>query len=360
LLKPIVNSHAKDLLELEIQALLQLHGSADLAADALAKKYSKRKLQLDEFEVISAFFLNCGFWASLVSFILKKLEDKALIPWGHFCEALFSSSPLIEPEIKQAIIDGAEEAKALSHLCKSHSMDHFDERLRQLRQQHLQSLIEKDDFRKQELLQNLEIVQSQGLRDAEGKVLEQLQKHFADDPIVHELVRQYQNRLAKDVIAQQPNSSKKQKKEVELDFHISKDSETQTLLDQIEASMKQKLKKNPQLCPDFALAQLQFDNQDAAFRLLNLVPANSEIDWLKAEALLKGRRLVELMEHLTYMESSYSIDPDTTFAVNYFRAQALWGLAQKQEALDIMEKLVAARPHYRAAHALLDEWKEYV
>jgi hypothetical protein len=89
--KPFVNSHAKDLLELEIQALLQQHGSADLAADALAKKYSKRKLQLDEFEAISAFFLNCGFWASLVSFILTKLDDKALIPWGHFCEALFCS-----------------------------------------------------------------------------------------------------------------------------------------------------------------------------------------------------------------------------------------------------------------------------
>jgi hypothetical protein len=356
--KPTDNMHSKNLIELEIQSLLQQYGTADLAADALSKKYQKRKVSIQEFETISAFFLNCGFWASLVNFILRKLENKSLISWGHFCEALFKASPLIETEIKQAIIDGAESENALSELSRSRSMDHFDERLVQLRQQREQVTFESDEDRKIELLQNLEIVQSQGLRDAEGKVLEQLMELAPGDPNILELRRQYQQRLAKDMITERPLPEKK--KEVELDFHVQKDPETQSLLDQIEASMKHKLKKNPQLCPDFALAHLQFENQDAAIRLLNLVPADSEIDWLKAEAFLKGRRLVELLEHLSYMESSYSIDPDTTFAVNYFRAQALWGLAQKQEALDIMEKLVAARPHYRAAHALLDEWKEYV
>jgi hypothetical protein len=33
-------------------------------------------------------------------------------------------------------------------------------------------------------------------------------------------------------------------------------------------------------------------------------------------------------------------------------------MEQKYSAMEMMESLLAARPKYRSAHALLDEWKE--
>jgi hypothetical protein len=143
------------------------------------------------------------------------------------------------------------------------------------------------------------------------------------------------------------------------------------MLDQIEVAMRDLLKDPSEeavaLAVDFAVSQLMWDNEDGAIHLLDQVLERLKknhsketvpTDWLRAEILLRGRKFVSLLDHLTWLETAYADDPETVFSVQYLRAQALWGLNQKFVAIEIIEGLLQARPDYRTAHALLDQWKE--
>lgn len=346
-------------LELEIQTLLKHHIELDLTADALIKKYEHEKLSLAEFETIATFLLHCGFCATLTDMIVRKLGDQSKIPWGHFVEALFLSSALIEPEVKKAMIEGAEEDRALSQLARSRHLDHFEEEVSRQRDLRRKAFSERYSLRRQDLLQELEVMRSQGLHVEEDKLIERMSRLFPGDNEILKLRTALKERLALDFIAKRPRP----KHQVFIPIHEPKDAETQATLDQIEKSMIEVLEKDPSLKSwlpnDFALAMILWENFEAALRLLDLNQENHfETDWLRAEALLGGHRFAELLNHLTFLETAYAEDPDNIYAVHYLRAQALWGLNQRMTAIEILEGMLVARPQYRSASALLDQWKD--
>lgn len=344
-------------MELEIQSLLRHFGQADLAADALIKKYENEKLNLAEFEALSTFLLHAGFCATLTDLIVRKLDDKSIIPWGHFAEALCLSSDQIETEIKAAMVEGAEESHLLSHLARSHSLDHFEEELVRQRSLRLESFVEKNKLQKQELFQQLDLLRSQNLHQEEEKLLSRMTKLFPHDPAIPEAQRALKQKAALEYVAKKtPVSNHKPV----IYYHEKRNPEDQLILDQIEEAMQREINNsaNPDQAQDFAIAHFIFENWEATRRLLSTTEPFLSADWLKAEALLESRHFVDLLNHLNWIEMAYSEDAEITFAVLYMKAQALWGLEQKFIAIEIMESLVQVRPQYRAAHALLDEWKE--
>lgn len=344
-------------MELEIQSLLIHFGQADLAADALIKKYENEKLNLAEFEALSTFLLHSGFCATLTDLIVRKLDDKSIIPWGHFAEALCLSSDQIETEIKSAMIEGSEESHLLSHLSRSHSLDHFEAELERQRTLRRQSFVEKNNLYKQELFQQLELMRSQNLHQEEEKLLSRMLRLFPDDNAVPQAQAALKHKAALDYVAKRiPSSDRKPV----IYYHEKQDPKDQMILDQIEKSMHRELagKDNSQLAEDFAIAHFTLDNWQATKRLLETTEPFLSADWLKAEALLESRHFVDLLSHLNWIEMAYSDDAEMTFAVLYMKAQALWGLEQKFLAIEILESLVQIRPQYRGASALLDLWKE--
>lgn len=355
-------------IELEIQALLLHYGQPDLAADALLKKYENEKLTLTEFEALANFFLQSGFAATLTDFILKKLDQPQNVPWGHFVETLFQSTVAIEPEIKQAMIEGAESQRQLSHLSRSHQLDHFEEEIPRQRLLRRQSF--KEHFHKlhEEYFQQLDVLRSQQLHQDEEKLLHKMMALFPNDLRVEKSVKDLRERRAMDFISKQVP---KEQREPAVYYHEPRDPQVQLMLDQIENIMMELLSKEDEgsfsLAVDFAVSQLMWDNEDGAIHMLdqvlerlqkNTIQNTVSTDWLRAEILLRGRKFVSLLDHLTWLETAYSNDPETVFSVQYLRAQALWGLNQKFTAIEIIEGLLQARPDYRTAHALLDAWKE--
>lgn len=355
-------------LELEIQALLIHYGQPDLAADALLKKYENEKLSLAEFESLAAFFLKSGFSATLTDFILKKLDSPQSVPWGHFVEALFQSSVAIEPEIKQALIEGSESQRQLSHLARSHQLDHFEEEI--VRQRELRRKALKDQQQKiyDDYFQQLDVLKSQQLHQDEEKLLQKMAQLFPRDGGVEKAWRDLRERRAMDFISKQVP---KDQRVPPVYYHEPRDPQVQLMLDQIEQVMGDLLAQESEdsfwLAVDFAVSQLMWDNEEGAIHLLDQVLERLQkstlqntvpTDWLRAEILLRGRKFVSLLDHLTWLETAYANDPETVFSVQYLRAQALWGLNQKFTAIEIIEGLLQARPDYRTAHALLDAWKE--
>ena len=121
-----------------------------------------------------------------------------------------------------------------------------------------------------------------------------------------------------------------------------------------------KLAKNRKdLTFDLALSFHFMDRPQMALEILNGLKANetnSSTRWLKLELLLCNRRFVEALDLALELEIAEADDPETTFAINYIRAQAFWGLGQKDQALALIESLSRVRPNYRSIHSLKHKW----
>lgn len=342
-------------IELEIQALLLHHGSADLAADALIKKYENSKLSLPEFEAIANFLMTCGFYSTLFNLIGRKLRMAAKIPWGQFAEALMLSQAQVDNEIKESIIEGAQEQDALSHLSRSTYLDHFNSSLVSERKRRQQMFYQKHQQRRQEMLEEIALLRSQGLHQEEEKAVGRMALYFPDDAEIASMRASLRERLALDIISKKPAT----KNNLFIPYHEAIDPESRKILDQIFQRMAHQLDgQTAFLAEDFAVALLTWEDEEAALKILDLGPPTVSGDWLKAEILLSARRFVELLNHLTWLEATYGTDPECLFSVNYLRAQALWGLNQRDRAIEILQGMVITRPQYRAAHSLLNQWKD--
>lgn len=344
-------------IELEIQALLLHHQSADLAADALIKKYENEKLNLSEFEAISNFLLACHFYSSLLNLIARKLTDGSQIPWGHFAHCLQLSQAGVETETKKALITGAKEQNALAQLSRSTYLDDIDPSLIEQRSARRQSFQDRYTQKRQDMLQEIDLLRSQGLHQEEEKALTKMAYLFPDDSQINEMRASLRERLALDIIAKKPA---KPKNKLFISYHQPMDPESRQILDSVFTSMQTSLAESDSefLCEDFAIALLTWEDEEAAFKILEQAPPTFSGDWLKAEILLSNRRFVELLHHLTWLEATYGTDPECLFSVSYLRAQALWGLNQKNKAIEILQGMIVSRPQYRAAHSLLNQWKE--
>lgn len=343
-------------MEIEIQNLLSHHQATDLVADALIKKYETRKLSLPEFEALATFLMHGGFHASLVDLITRKLEDGSKIPWGHYAEALIlATRGNVDLKVKGALFQGAEESIALNSLARTFVLDDFRPELEIQRNMRKREVSEKAARKKKELLDQVAVLRSQNLLQEEDRVLQTLMRFYPGDLEIFHLRANLRERMAQEYINRR---TERPRKEIFLPVFEPIDAESQKMLDAIEASMVEALVNAQFLANDFAIAQMLWENHDAALRLVDQGPDSAVKDWTKADLLLRGRRFLELLDELIVLEKKYEEDPETVFSAQYLRAQALWGLEQKQLAIEILEGMVEARPQYRAAHSLLTEWKE--
>lgn len=339
-------------LEIEIQLLLRTYQAADLVADQLVKDKDWQKLSHDEIDDICKFFLQAGFCSSLAQLLIKNLRTNSYFPWPYFTEALLRSYPATEPEIKAAIITGAIEQNSVSELARTHGLDHFESSFVELREERQRDIRSKWIQRRADLLQELELLRTQGLFEQEEALLHRLLKMFPDDTEMEGLLSLFKKRRALELFARKSTYKPRSRPIDKLD-PIEQD-----ILIAIEQSQNEALTKSPELAADFSVSHWMWDNPEAALRILEEGETSPAIDWLHLELLLKSRHYLAVLDALPGLELQYAFDPDTTWAAIYFRAQAMWGLQQRREAIEMLESLCALQPDFRSAAILLEEWKE--
>ena len=351
---------AQHKIEYLIHNLLVLHDAPDIAADYLLKHYENETTSFEELKVISQFLLNCGFYATLVNFLTRKLKYDEVLPWGHFAEALIRSNMSVSLEVRKAVIEGAKSQKALGELSLCQQLDTVDEKIVTARESRKKSFLKKQLALKEDLLAQYEMFKSQGLIQEEHKLIDRFVRFFPQDPSMAKAKELLHERQAMDLLFKKSQTKAISKKNY---YYETLEPELEPLFANIENYMLQELQKDATLGLDFMVCQLMWDRPDSALKIAEHISAETEsgqliLDWLMAESYLRARRFVELLNHIAFLEAKYVHDPEITFAALYLRAQALWGMEQKYSAMEMMESLLAARPKYRSAHALLDEWKE--
>ncbi|MFV8258084.1 hypothetical protein ACNQKP_09765 [Bdellovibrio bacteriovorus] len=345
--------------ELEIQNLLnqgsgQTVDLAEVASRLVSSiESSPDHFTLDNITALSRFLIQSGNELVLVEFVLRHLENESFpIPWPYFLEALSTFSEELDEKSVRALIDGIEEDGAQEEASRSLALRQTIQTLGEWRSNRKYKIHKDYLNNKRLLLDQLITLRTQQLYEQEKSLLARLQKLYPGDSDIRREVNEHKQRYALEILSRRTPRSRGVKTE---DFS-PKDPETEQALQVLMQSMHEHAEADPSMAFDFAIAAYMLESYEDALSLLSFSDESEALIWFRLEVLLKCRRFVELLTDLAKVEVVFAHEPETFFATAYLRAQALWGLGQKHTAVEVMEGLLAARPHYRAASALLSIW----
>ncbi|MDG0816090.1 hypothetical protein [Bdellovibrio svalbardensis] len=342
-------------IELEIQNLLNQTQDLDEVAARLTStiESSPDHFNLDNITAFARFLNFSGKHQKLVEFILSHLENESFpIPWPYFLEALGHATLDLDEKTVKALLEGIIESGAEAEAARSQALNKYEPLLGEWRSNRKYK-IHKDYLKNKKILLDMLItLRTQQLYEQEKHLLQRLQKLYPDDSDIQRETREHKQRYALEILSRRSPKAR----EANTDDLEQKDPETEEALRALLSSLLEHAEQDPEMAFDFAIVAFMLESYEAALEILEFSEQTESYLWLRLEILLKCRRFVELLTEVAQVEMLLSHEPETFFATAYLRAQALWGLGQKHTAIEVMEGLLASRPHYRAASALLNIW----
>ncbi|MBO9667778.1 MAG: hypothetical protein J7501_13320 [Bdellovibrio sp.] len=341
--------------ELEIQNLLNETSDLDDVATRLISSLesSPDQFTLDNLNSLARFLNQTGRHLQLVEFILKHIENESFhVPWPYFLEALGHASLDLDEKTVRALIEGIEESNDESEAARSAGLDLYIPQLKEWRSNRKYRIHKDFLSNKKNLLDQLITLRTQQLYEKEKALLKRLQKLYPGDSDVAKEVSDHRQRYALDILAKRSPKARK----IQTDDLNAKDPEVEKALEALLKSLLEHASEDSEMAFEFAIVAIMLDGYETALEILQFCEPSESLLWLRLEVLLQCRRFIEVLNELAQVEVLLAHQPETFFATAYLRAQALWGLGQKHTAIEVIEGLLAARPHYRAASALLNIW----
>lgn len=344
-------------IELEIQNLLKEASDLNEVADRLLEYLDAHpdNLNADNVTAIARFFLNAKLNSTLVAFVLHRLEREEFpVPWPYFLEALANTKAHIDETTAQSMLEGIYEDNATLEAARSTKLSDILPELKKWSEERKTKIQHEYLSNKELLLNQLLTLRTQQLYEQEKKVLYRLQKLYPGDLDVFQEVREHRQRHALDIL----QTKSPRQRSIQTSDLIKKTPENERTTQALMASLKEHAETSPELAFDFAIVAFMLDEFETSLELQKKCIESPSLLWLQLETLLHAKRFLELLHQITTVEIKLSSDPETFFATAYYRAQALWGLGQRNAAMDVLEALLTARPNYRAAGALLSIWSQ--
>lgn len=345
--------------ELEIQNLLNEDdgnlGNLRHIGERLVQNLedSPDRLTLDNLNSLSKFLISANEPGLIVDLVLRYIENESFpIPWPYFLEALGMMVERPDDKILSALFEGIREDDSESEASRAQSLYELVE-LAQWRSNRKYKIHKDFINNKNALIDQLATLRTQQLYEEEKILLQRLLKVYPGDRQILKEAEDHKQRYALEVLQKHSPKSRGAK----IDDLGPEESEDNKALEGLMISLHEAAEVHPEMALDFAVAAFMWEQYEAALSLLSYCEeATTSYIWLNLEILLKCRRHIELLNELAKAEIVLAHDSETFFATAYLRAQAYWGLGQKHTALEVLESLLASRPHYRAAGALLSIW----
>ena len=349
-------------LELEIHSLFQEGLPLETICSEIISKYEKNDvISPSESESISHFLISAGRIDLLYKFYLKCLRRNSLaqFPWGFLATAVLQTESQIDDDLIDVIDMGL----------KTHTEDTSSYKVAALMQaiptlqsrvQNYKQLFEVEKLQtKVKLIAQLNHNRLYQLKDLEEQTLQQLIKVFPQDIEVKLLHQAHLEKKADEILARirsTPRSQTSMRRILD-----EANPETEEFVENIRKqtiTLANRLQiEQPDQIYNLAMLAMQFELFDLALELIEKAPPSFASEWLKAEILFESGRYLDLLKHIESIEKKLASTPESTYGAIYLKAQAYYGLGQKEIAIQLLESLSDKVPSYRSTEALLHEWK---
>lgn len=340
--------------ELKIRDVLSENKDLLSGARELAKAWRTNQYTPKQQYVFAQFFIAAGLTQQCLKEIERLIIEERHLPWAQISEILFQLKIAPNKEEKLAIVEGVEEEKALGEILKSSHADDISQYFFKARGRLKARETEKSLERQKSLREKIVFLRSQRMLDEESKALDQYQKMYPHDQSLVEDKKSYEERWARHIVSENIDHRSEKSDIEEMARPLTKEqSEVRKLL---LNHAKEIIQKNPQKNYDLAMTLAFMDFNHEALEILRLGERAGTAEWFELDLLLKSRNFLEALELSAKLEIKYADDPESSFAVIYARARALWGLGQKSQAIEFMKSIVKIKAHYKNANSLLSHW----
>ncbi len=340
-------------LELEIKNFLLKEGSLDQAIENIIQMVESNPDGLDPSDVITLcrFLIQGQAYPAVVHFVFKHWDQKDfIIPWPYFLKAL---EPRMTIELAEILWEAISENKGFTQACRSFSIDRFYPPMidkRHLRRKHLVQNVQK---RREEIEAELSTLHDRQLFEKEKALLRRLLRMYPNDPELLKKSSDLRERGALEIIAKHAPL----RRSIIWDDE-KKNSEIEAAAESWSHCLLETAARSPEVVYELSIAAYMIGLFETSLKILDFEPDQKKHLWFRLEVLLQSRRYLELLTRIAQVELHFSSDPETFFATAYLRAQAMWGMGQKQTAFEMMESLLTARPGYRLGLTLLSQWRD--
>lgn len=339
-------------IELEIHKLLSQR-DAPLAADELLKRWLRGELSPEDQVIVGNFLINAGFLPTLKDHYLRLLSQNKYISWTPLFEFLNKTNTPLSDEMIDFIFAGAKEQNNLHELLQNRNFAFSYERLKKAYSQLLEE--EKNHFssQRQELLNKLQRAIHDDIEVGIEKTSQELERILPNDPDIQNIKDDVELAKIKKLLR------KKEREGLgESDWIASYDfsKEIKSLFNSAEKLAK----KNSLMAYDCAILFAHIEAYKEALMCLQHAPDSLEKDWLKMELLIRSQDYLTALSESLEIEKKYFQHPQTLSATLILRAQALYGLDQKEKAIQILEKVLKIQPKNQKARLLLQDWRNSI
>jgi tetratricopeptide (TPR) repeat protein len=350
-------------LELEIHNLFQEGHPLDVICSEVLAKYEKSDvISPFEAESISHFLLSAGRIDLLFKFYLKGLRKNSLgaFPWGHFAEAVKKMEvelpDLVISLIEMGLEAQPDEASAFKSPSVVAAIPKLNNRIQDLRKNYELEKLQLKSKLMTQLNHNRLYQQS----EQEEQTLHQLIKIFPTDIDVKLLHQAHLEKKADEILARvkrpmglPPTGARR----LFEDDHPEAQEFTGELKRVLYLLSDKLQTEAPDQIYNLAVLAMQFELYDISLELIDAAPRTTASEWLKAEMLFESGRYLELLKHIENIETHANQTAEATYGGIYLKAQAYFGLGQRDIAIRLLESLSDKAPNYRSTQALLHEWK---
>lgn len=339
-------------IELQIRNLLLSRYSPREVLEQLIPRLYNEALSPQDRRTIFMFAWNSGAFHQIGEHIPELFRLRRLVPWSFFLEFLARAKLKPDEIVIEAIIKGARRQDEVADMVLSRSYDSVIPMLPEFRREVQRLQQEKRAALRKNLIDKLNFFRNENMTEEERRLIELLHKMYPNDGEIHRLRNEFQERWARHVVSKHSSPS-----EARFDWTLTDlDVEMGKSLEPAFKELKNVLSHRPDFRYEFSVAFSMMDLQEYSLQLLEDGAPDLACDWLKADSLLRSHRHIECLDHLSSLEIRYGQDPDTAFAITYYRAQALWGLKQPSRAMELLQSILAIRPNYRSAASLFKDW----
>lgn len=345
-------------LELEIHSLFQEGHSPDYICQEIISKYERSEaVSTSEIESLSHFLIANGEFHLLFRLYSRCLRKDSLatFPWGYFIYAVEHCLGHISEDLISFVADGIEEQTSEDSCTKIprliQTLPIVSQRLRSKRDSFELSQLEQ----KAKLISQLNQNRLYQLADQEEQTLQQLIKSFPRDIEVQLLYQAHLEKKADEILSKVKNQSLSRSRKIsQMDLSSQEVAELIGHIRQVSEGISTTA---PDQLYNMAILAMHLELYDLSIEVLNRAPRNLSSEWLKAEVLFASGRHLDLLKHIEEIEKDFSTTPESTYGAVYLKAQAYYGLGQKDLAIQLLESLSQTIPSYRSTEALLHEWK---
>ncbi len=302
------------------------------------------------------FALNAGEKSAVLRTLREWPNKEKFFPWEVFLATLLcAGEKLSDDEFSELISYLSVHSKKLPMSPQYIKLNkNFALKVREY-----QDSLNYESNRKIKLLwDKLYFIQGKDLVEEEIKVLELLKVY---DPHNEEL-KTHIERVDKKAALNVFKSPKKTSYEEDYNSYLQSDLSKDDIIfcQNIFDTIKESTTKGSGVYFDFAILFYQLEAYSFALKSIELSPNCLKKDWFLLELLFLSKRYFECIDLADRLYQTYKNRPDIQFASLYQKAQALWVIGSKGEALDLMQAIVNARPEYRSAYEILHSWKDKI